>query len=401
MYIARQPIFDKDMNVYGYELLYRSDSGSTSFGSADSNKSTATVLGGLFETGIDQIVGDKKAFINFNYDFLNSESIELIKPGILIIEILEDTVVDEDLVQRILYLKKQGYHIALDDFDNSEGSYKAVEHADIIKFDLLLTPLDEIKDQVIKALLENKVLVAEKIEDQDTYIKARQMGFQLFQGYFFSRPVIVAGLKYQKTNITIYQHLLSELHAEEPSFHKLTNIIEKDVSMAYRVVKVGGNSQYKNNTIISILTRMGFVELERWFSVLMLQDLSLKKPEELVRLSLVRSKFGELIAQNSNLKNRRHEISLMCLFSVLDAMLDMPMSEALEDLEVGDDIKDVLINKKGILSPIYDIINYYETGDGVPVSQSCEKLEIDSSEMFRLYIESIEWSDRIMSMIKR
>ena len=401
MYIARQPIFDTNMNVYGYELVYRNDSESTSFGFADSNKSTATVLGGLFESGIDQIVGDKKAFINFNYDFLNSEFIELIKPDILIIEILEDTFVDEALVQRILHLKKQGYHIALDDFDNSEGSYKAVEHADIIKFDLLLTPLDDIKDQVTKALSENKMLVAEKIEDQDTYIKAKKMGFQLFQGYFFSRPVIIAGLRSQKTDITIYQHLLSELRSEEPSFHKLTNIIEKDVNMAYRVVKVGGNSQYKNNSIMSILTRMGLIELERWFSVLMLQDISFKKPEEIVRLSLVRSKFGELISQNSNLKNRRHEISLMCLFSVLDAMLDMPMSEALEDLEVGDDIKDVLINKKGILSPIYDIINYYETGDGVPLWQSCEKLEIDSSEIFRLYIESIEWSDRIMSMIKR
>lgn len=401
MYIARQPIFDQHMNVYGYELLYRGDSNSTSFGAADSHKSTATVLGGLFETGISQIVGDKKAFINFDYDFLNSKLIELIKPAILVVEILEDTVIDDALVQRIVELKNNGYQIALDDFDNSANSYKAVQHADIIKFDLLLTPLEKISNQVKKALSENKILVAEKIEDQNTYIKAKKMGFQLFQGYFFSKPIIVAGLKSQKTNITIYQRLLSELHSEEPSFHVLTDIIEKDVNMAYRVVKVGGNNRYKNNTILSILTRMGFIELERWFSVLMLQDLSLKKPEELIKLSLVRSKFGELIAQNSNLYERRHEISLMCLFSVLDAMLDMPMQKALEDLHMSEDIKEALVHQNGILSPICDIINYYETGEGISVSESSEKLDIDDGDLLSWYIESIEWADNIMYMIKR
>lgn len=126
-----------------------------------------------------------------------------------------------------------------------------------------------------------KILVAEKIEDQDTYLKARKMGFQLFRGYFFSRPKIVAGLKSKKSGKAIYQHLLSELHSEEPSFHRLASIIEKD-----RVVKIGGNNKARDNSIRSMHTVMGLTELERWVSVLMILDLSADKPQELIRLSL-------------------------------------------------------------------------------------------------------------------
>ena len=399
MYIARQPIFDTEMNVYGYELLYRDDRGSTSFGSADSDRSTATVLGGLFETGIDQIVGDKKAFVNFDQNFLNSESIRLIDPVTLIIEVLEDTVFDDAVISRISELRSLGYKIALDDFEYSEDTCHAENHADMIKFDPILTPLDEIKNQVSRALSQKKILVAEKIEDQDTYLKARKMGFQLFQGYFFSRPKIVAGLKSKKSGKAIYQHLLSELHSEEPSFHRLASIIEKDVDMAYRVVKIGGNNKARDNSIRSILTRMGLSELERWVSVLMILDLSADKPRELIRLSLLRSRFGELIAQHSNLKSRRHEVSLMCLFSVLDAMLDMPMNEAVENLSVSEDIKDVLIRGEGPFAPVHDIIRFYETGEGTPVCISSEKLDIDQGELFRWYIQSIEWSDRMMKII--
>ena len=399
MYIARQPIFDTEMNVYGYELLYRDDHGATSFGSEDSDRSTATVLGGLFETGIDQIVGDKKAFVNFDQNFLNSESIRLIEPVTLIIEVLEDTVFDDAVLSRIIELRSLGYKIALDDFEQSENTYRAENHADMIKFDLILTPLEEIGNQVSRALSNNKILVAEKIEDQDTYLKARSMGFQLFQGYFFSRPKIVAGVKSKKSGKAVYHHLLSELQSEEPSFHRLASIIEKDVDMAYRVVKIGGNNKSRDNSIKSILTRMGLVELERWVSVLMLLDLSSDKPKELVRLSLLRSRFGELIAQHSILRNRRHEVSLMCLFSVLDAMLDMPMEDAVQDLSISDDIKSALVHGAGPFAPVDDIIKFYETGEGTPVCVSSEKLGIDQGELFRWYVQSIEWSDRMMRII--
>ena len=367
MYIARQPIFDKTKDVYGYELLFRSSTTAMSYNGVSAESSTAVVLGGLFEIGVDKIVGDKKAFINFNYNSLMSNSIELVDPSTLIIEVLEDVEVDARLIRRLESLHKEGYRIALDDFVQSIKDFKIVPIADIIKYDLIATPLDTIQDEVMEALRRKKVLLAEKVETEEEFLAARKMGFQLFQGYFFSKPVIVAGLKGKKPDITIYRRILNELHQDEPSFQALAEILETDVSVAYRLLNV------------------------------MLQDLSVNKPHELIKTSLIRSKFGELVANNSgSLYTRSSEISLMCLFSVLDAMLDLTMEEAMADLSISNDIKDALIKREGALEPILELAEAYEIGDWDKLDSIASKLGIDGNRLGGWYMESIEWSERIM-----
>ena len=196
MYIARQPIFNKLMKIYGYELLYRDASEAVSFGNASSSAATATVIGGLFEQGINKIVGKAKAFVNFDYDFIMSENIELIDPETLVIEVLETVEVNPVLVERLHYLRAKGYKIALDDFEESLNNYPIVYIADIIKYDIIITPLESIEEEVKEALAQGKVVLAEKIETEEEFQKACDMGFQLFQGYFFSKPKIVYGINY-------------------------------------------------------------------------------------------------------------------------------------------------------------------------------------------------------------
>ena len=401
MFIARQPIFDRAMNVYGYELLFRTDEQASSFGFATAESSTATVLGGLFELGLNQIVGEKRAFINFDYHFLLSDSIELIDPNILVIEVLEDVEVDDQILLRINDLKAKGYKIALDDFAESIQTYPIVPIADIIKYDILLTPLDTLKKDVQFGIEQGKIMLAEKIESQEEFIKAREMGFHLFQGYFFSKPKIVGGLRTRKTSTTVYQRMISELHTEEPSYEKLAEIVRTDVNMAYRVMKVLGNVKNKdmNQTIKGSLIKMGLRELERWVNVLMLQELSGNKTQELIKMSLVRSKFGELIAVNSNLAKRRYEISLMSLFSVLDTMLDQTMEEALVGIAVSEDVKEALMHHRGELKPICDCIIGYEQGNSILLDHSTSQIEVDQSKLFNWYLQAISWSEDIMMNI--
>ena len=171
MYIARQPIFDKRKDVYGYELLFRNSTTSMAYTGTSAESSTAVVLGGLFELGVEKIVGDKKAFVNFNYNSLLSNSIELIDPSTLIIEVLEDVEVDNRLMRRLESLHKEGYRIALDDFVHSVKDFKMVPVADIIKYDLIATPLNTIQDEVMEALRRKKVLLAEKVETEEEFIE--------------------------------------------------------------------------------------------------------------------------------------------------------------------------------------------------------------------------------------
>ncbi len=399
LFIARQPIFNKALKVYGYELLFRFDIDSKTFGQATATKATATVLGGLFETGIEEIVDGTLAFVNFDEEFLLSDSIELIDSSNLVIEVLENVKVDAQLINRLNYLKSKGYKIALDDFVEDYDLYPIVPMSDIIKYDLLATPLDSITIEVKKALRQNKILLAEKVETEEDFLKAKDMGFSLFQGYFFSKPNIISKANDNKTIKSQYSRIINELKKEEPSYQIIAEIFESDVNLAYRLVKVVSNNHDKDliYSIKKALVYMGFKKIEQWIHILMLQDLSTNKSEELIKTSLVRSKFGEHIANNSNLKNRKFEVSMACLFSNLDAVLDQTMEEALQGISITYDVKEALINKEGILRPVCELIHSYEKGNWDKVKAISEKIEINENKLYQMYIDSLKWADNIVS----
>lgn len=401
MFIARQPIFNKSMKIYGYELLFRANSTANAFSGADSNLATAVVFGGLFEQGIDTVVGKAKAFVNFDYEFLMSDAIELINPDTLVIEVLETVEVDNILVERIRYLRRQGYKIALDDFEESLLEYPIVPLADIIKYDIIVTPLETIRKDVKEAIGQNKILLAEKIETEDEFRQAREMGFHLFQGYFFSRPnIVVGGPNARKTPRMIYASLLAELRKEEPSYDRLTRMIQSDVNLSYRLMRLISRkkeeSQYR--TLRNALVRMGIVKMERWVNVLMLEEVARGKPDELLRLSLVRSKFSEYIAEHSRFRSRQDEVSMMCLFSLLDVIMEIPMAEVLEGMFISEDIKDALIYGKGVFKPICYLVSAYEKGDWTVVDTYADEIEMDTDKLYQGYLASIQWAAQIVEM---
>lgn len=399
MFIARQPIFNKGLKLYGYELLFRSNLDAKSFGEATATNATATVLGDLYEMGIDQIVEGVKAFVNFDYDFLFSDSIELINSNTLVIEVLETVKADETLVDRLNYLSSKGYKIALDDFVESVNLYPLVPIADIIKYDLITTSLESIENEVKQALKQNKILLAEKVETEKEFLLAKKMGFHLFQGYFFSKPSIISKPKDKKSAKSQYTRIISELKKEEPSFQIVAEIIETDVNLAFRLMKLISTRQNKDMvySIRKALVYMGLKELERWINILMLQDLSTNKPKELLKLSLIRSKFGEFIASNSRFKKRKLETSMMSLFSTLDAILDQTMEEVLKDILLTEDIKDALIKKEGDLSPICELIYSYEKGDWDKVTIIADDIGIDAEKLPEGYLSSIKWASETLS----
>lgn len=401
LYIARQPIFNIDKKLYGYELLFRNKQESKLFSKeVSSTVATATVIDGLFEVGIDNIVDGKFAFVNFDYEFLMSEAVELINPKNLIIEVLEDVAVDQTLLNRLKYLKSKGYQIALDDFVEDYKTYLLTPVADIIKYDLMETPLKEIKKDVERALRDKKILLAEKIETKEEFIMAKKMGFHLFQGFFFFKPSIIAKSNDKKSVKGQYCRILQELHKEEPSYQALAQIIETDINLAYRFMRVVSHKQTEEPifSIKSSLVYMGLKELERWINVLMLRDLSSDKPMAIMNLSLVRAKFSEYISDNSRYRKRKLEISIMCLLSVLDAILDMPMNEALEGLSLSEDVKEALVNRTGTLSPVFELVCAYEGADWEKVNELSSEIGLDKDVIMKGYFESLRWASEIMDI---
>ena len=298
MFVARQPIFNKSMGIYGYELLFRASQESSSFSNATATSATALVIGELFEQGVSKMTGNAKAFVNFDYDFIMSDAIELIDPKSLVVEVLETVKVDDIILERIKKLREKGYKIAFDDFEEDYFTFKAVSVADIIKYDIMSTPLDTIKAEVKQASLDGITLLAEKIETEEEFEKAKAMGFQLFQGYFFSKPKIIEQHKKKNVSKAVYAQILSEIKSEEFSFEKVAHMIESDIDLSYRLLcalsKKSNNISF--DSIRNALVRIGKKEIERWIYVLMLQNMAKDKPDEILRMSLVRSQLSKILS---------------------------------------------------------------------------------------------------------
>ncbi len=401
MYIARQAVFGSSMKVFGYELLFRGGMKSAGYDGVSSLQASASVLGGLFENGINQIVDDKKAFINFDNELLQSDTIELIDPDRLIVEVLENVSVDENLIQRVLILKEKGYKIALDDFDENLSTYQLIPYADIIKYDILATPLNQIKEAVKKMLASKKVLLAEKIETEEEFKKAKSMGFHLFQGFFFSKPCLITESSSPATVKSQYTRIIAEIKKEEPSFQALAEIIEKDATLAYRLVKLSSTRSGSDMiyTIKQALTYMGLREIERWIHVLMLRELNDSKPDELMRVSLIRAKFAELTALHSKVRHLKYEASIMGLFSTIDAMLNQSMADALKNILLPDTITDALVKNNGALYPIYKLITVYEKGDWAEMEEITRALKLNEDIIYSDYLQAVKWAKETMDTI--
>ncbi|MFT3951903.1 MAG: EAL domain-containing protein [Oscillospiraceae bacterium] len=403
MFIARQPIFNKSKKIYGYELLFRADREAKSFGGADSSAATAGVLGGLFENGIDAIAGGGKAFVNFDKTMLMSDAPELIAPDSLVIEVLETVTPDRALLERLALLRKRGYKIALDDFAESVTDFPIVPLADIIKYDIIATPLHTIGAEVKKALAQNKLLLAEKIETEAEFQRAQEMGFLLFQGYFFCKPNIVAGSESRGASKASYARILSELRKEEPSYQALAQMINADVNLAYRMMRMISRRSTEDTlgSLKKALLKLGFKELERYMHVLMLQEYAGNKPTEIMRLSLLRSRFSEFVSLNStNFRSRRDEASMMCLFSMIDALLDQTMEQALNGIAMSDDIYNALVHGTGALKPVCHLVSAYEEGDWEGTVQAAAEVGIDPALLADGYMEAIQWADEIMKSFR-
>ncbi len=401
MYIARQPIFNTNMQVYSYELLFRSSIDSSNFGLSSRKSATATVLAGVFEQGMDLITGNKKAFVNFDDEMLLSDVKFVLDSSSLAIEILETVKITPEIISRIKKLKKSGYWIVLDDFENDYDTYPLVEYANIIKFDLLKTPLETLGEDVKKALRDKKIILAEKVETQEVFLLAKEMGFHLFQGYFFQKPYIVGKSEQKVSSTAQYTMILSELEKEEPSYRELSRIFESNIDLAYKVLRLAGNKRFEENvdSIKRALTYIGLNDLKFWVSMLMMKEVRGNKPSELVRISLIRAKLAEGLAKNRIFNTNPSESFMLGMFSVIDALLDKQMNEVVEQLPFSQPLKKALLGEGGDLNTLIDFIRQYEDGS---FDKNFEHILSDKDLMFKVssaYCNAVQWATKTFESI--
>jgi len=406
VFIARQPIFDRTERIDGYELLFRSGL-ENAYSAVDGDTATKQVITTTFSViGLNELIGTKRAFINFTGNLLKEQIPTLLPRESIVVEVLENISIDREIISACSTLKSKGYKLALDDFVLDDQYRPMLDLADIIKVDFLSTPLDKcdsIIGEVASISRTPKTFLAEKVENREVYRKATAMGYLLFQGYFFSKPEIKTGKQIHSNKLN-YLSIVKELYASDPDYGKIEEIMKRDLALSYKLLKLVNSSSFglakKVSSIRHALMLMGIQEVRKWFSLITLSEIGQGKPDELVRASIIRARFCELLAMKVGLQSRAPEVFLMGLFSMIDAFLDKPMDDVIKELPLSVDVKNVLTGKSSPLMPFYQLVVAYERGNWDSYETLMEVIGLnsvkDSQLMPETYFESLRWADELM-----
>lgn len=402
IYVARQPIFDKKKKVYGYELLFRSGLNNF-FDSSSQDLATTRVIDNTFLImGIESITGGRRALINFTSDLLKQKLPTLFPKDLIGVEILESVQAEDEIIASCKELKKKGYLLFLDDFVLAEDLLPLVELADVIKVDFLTTSTQE-KQELVQRFGERYGIsfLAERIETFDELEEAVRFGYSYFQGYFFCKPVIITGREipgYKLTNLRILQ----EINREEVSFDSIAKIVKTDVSMSYKVLKLVNSAAFslirKVDSIKEALVILGLNGTKKLINLICLNNMGQDKPNALLVTSILRARFGEVLAPELGMKGKGSQFFILGLFSTINAFLDKSMEEILPELPIQNEIKAALLGTEmNMYNQVLSFVMAYEKGDWYKVKTLSDQLGFDEERIPEIYRLSIIWTQQLLN----
>lgn len=398
-YTARQPIFNVFKKVVAYELLYRESEENYFPSHVSPDIATSNMLVNTFlDTKIEVITGGKPAFINFSETALLKGFTHLAPSNKIIIEVLETVEPTEEVYQTFRSLYHQGYKIAMDDFTFDPRWERFLKFVKIIKVDLQSHPLDSIAKELnyLKKSF-NGHLLAEKVETYEEFSQAREMGFKYFQGYFFCKPQII-----KNNAIDFSNNLLMQIYVEavkpELDFDRINRLFKQDAGLTAKLFRYMKNAMPRMKeevcSIKSALVRLGTDLIRRFTLVLVTSEMTSKKPNELLKISVYRARFCEQMVAKSHFSDYSDRAFLAGMFSTLDAVLDLPIADIMKALPIDNDIKMALVQNVGLLAGVLNIIKSYEQGDWDAAEAYCVQIGLSIDNMHETYKDAISWQQK-------
>lgn len=402
-FIGRQAILDQKKKVYAYEILFRSGLKNAFDPNLDGNVATQSVMvNAMLDFGMNKLVSDKRAFINFTEQNLLNRAPKLLPADNIVVEILETVQPTPEILQAVQELKGAGYKIALDDFVLLPGYESLIDMADIIKVDFRITNTPEERKKLREILPKHIHLLAEKIETEEEFQQALDFGYVLFQGYFFCKPAVLHQKKLT-SNALSKMRLLREINRQNVDFNSLTGVISSDTNLVHKLLTyinsagVGLNNHVSNLKQATVL--LGASGVRRWITLVSLQTFSEDKPPELFTLSLLRAKFCELLAGELKRPGFTRDTGfLLGMFSLLDVLLSLPMDDVLKEVSLSDDLSDALRGKDNELRHLLDLVIAYEKGDWESVITHCERENLVPEHLKTTYDKVLEWYNILQSV---
>ena len=289
---------------------------------------------------------------------------------------------------------KAGYKIALDDFEYKAAYNDLINISSIIKVDFINSSRAACKELINKYKNSKILFLAEKIETQEDFNDALAMGYSLFQGYHFCKPMILSAKKVEPFKINAIE-LIKLVNEDVPNFKEIAKVIENDVSLSFNLLKLVNSLAFSRGTkiksILQAISLLGEKEIRKWITLVAIEKISSDKTKELLRLSIIRAKFCEVLCHKFSLGNRKTELFLLGLFSLMDAMMDVPKEDVFLELPISEELKEALIKQTGIFSDCYKIMIAYERANWSLVAQIAVKYKLAEAEIATAYYEAVKW----------
>jgi EAL and modified HD-GYP domain-containing signal transduction protein len=387
-----------------FELLFR-DGESNCFPNIDGDQATSKIIvDNQLTLGINEVTGNLPAFINFSTDALIHHFPSFLDKKDIVVEILENVIISEELINACKKLKAKGYTLALDDYDFDSKWDVFLPFIDIIKVDVFEVSMEDIKGLLPRFHNMKIEWLAEKVETLIEFEQLKELGFTLFQGYFFAKPEML-----KKVNITASkQHLIDLMKhscSAEFDFDAISDIFSKDLGLTYKLLRFINSPGYGPSKEISSLKHaliyIGDIELKKFIALLVFADLNEGKPEEIFRSSLIRAKFCEKISTIQEDKKNPPKAFLTGMLSHIDGVLNQSISDVMKILPIHEDIKTALVQKDNYLAKYLELSMVLEQGNWERAKKTSYSIKLNEQTYLDTYKESIQWSDAMLAIVSK
>jgi EAL and modified HD-GYP domain-containing signal transduction protein len=367
IFLGRQPILDRDQRIVAYELLFRA--GNTSGAMVtDDMQATASVIHHAFsEMGVQSVLGRQLGFINVSAEMLLSDLVELLPKTQVVLELLETIRADDAIVERCRFLKQQGFMLALDDFLYDDSYRPLLALVDIVKIDLLQHSQEELRSVVSRLKQWPVRLLAEKVDSAEQAALCHSLGFDLFQGFFFARPLVLSARRADPSQLALIQ--LLGLVLKDADTQQIEQIFKQHPNLTYNLMRlVNSVASGVHRSIASVsqaIMVLGRKQLQRWLQLLLFTLQSgTAYPSPLLVLAATRGKMMELLAAKQQ-RNADYcdEAFMAGILSLIDTLIDKPLADIVGELNLGERLTAALLRREGELGPLLQLVESIEHPD--------------------------------------
>jgi EAL and modified HD-GYP domain-containing signal transduction protein len=403
-YLGRQPILDRNQGLFGYELLFRNAPVGPAHVTNDLS-ATAAVIAHASQLGMEKTIGDALGFVKVDADVIMSDIFSFLPREKVVLEMMNSVQVTPAVMERIKELVGHGFSFALDDAAGESATVAGLlPLVDYVKLDVRTIALSTLMKLAPRFRQDKKKLVAEKVETREEFKNCLDLGFDYFQGYYFSRPVIMSGKKLSPSQLAVME--LMTLVTSDADNQDIERAIKRDVSLALNLLRLVNTpavgARQRIDSLSQAVTILGRRQLQRWLQIMLYAEPSKRghSMTPLLMLATTRGRLLELLAAKlrPSQRNVADVAFTVGIMSLMDTLFGMPMAEILGQIPVSDEVAQALLQRAGFFGDLLKLAECIERLEdlGDHIVPTLRDLAMSTDELVELEMAAFEWSDNVV-----